>query len=124
MISEDMIKDLREKEQKHFSLSRLKIEDDPDNGTYEDLLIEENTIDPTQAISLRETREKRLDTFPVREVNIIKYLFGIDEFVAHSLEDTANKFGYKWRQSVAFKKKRFIKKIKEMKNIDELKSYL
>lgn len=95
MISKEMIKDLRQKDQKSFPLSKPILEDDKDSGTHEDQLIEKDKVDITNNISLRETLEKIFNTLDAREVNIMKYYFGIDEFSYHSHEETANRFGYK-----------------------------
>lgn len=124
MISQEMIKELRQKDQQHFPLSKPIFEDDLDSGTHEEQLIDKDVTDPTQDTTLQKALEQKFSMLSKRDINIIKYYWGIDEFASHSLGETAKKFGYRGGQSIAFKKKRFLKKIKEMKNIDELKSYL
>lgn len=108
----------------HVSMD-APLRDEEANNLY-DVMLNEDSPNPEDSLiddSLRKDIESSLSTLDHREAEIIRYYYGLNGYVPHTLEEIGDEFGLT-RERVRQIKEKAIKKLKNQYRNWLLKSYL
>jgi RNA polymerase primary sigma factor len=97
-----------------------------DDGNMYDVLLNSEAPSPDRGLlndSLRREIERALSTLSIREANIVRLYFGLNEKHPHTLEEIGEEFGLT-RERVRQIKEKAIKRLKVTTRCKHLKAYL
>lgn len=125
-MSLDDVKQSMRNSGRHVSMDAPLSTDDSSSGNMYDVLINQDVPGPEanlMADSLRKEIERSLHTLTVREADVIRLYFGMDETHSMTLEEIGERFGLT-RERVRQIKEKAIRRLKHTTRSRVLRSYL
>lgn len=111
--------------QETVSLETSVGDDDSEDSTLGDFIEDEKSITPDRMAALRLLRDhvkEVLDELPAREQKILEMRFGLNDGVAHTLEEVGQEFGVT-RERIRQIEAKALEKIKDHHGMRKLKDY-
>lgn len=109
-----------------ISLETTIGDDDSKDTTLADFLEDKKTISPSQIAGMRVLRDyvkEVIGDLSPREQKILEMRFGLEDGVAHTLEEVGQEFGVT-RERIRQIEARALEKIRDLKNVGKLKDYI